>query len=171
MKKIILCLLFVALLSFSCSERQNKTKEEDYMSADFPSVEDKVEKSKEEWKEELSPEVFHIMREKGTERPFSGKYYKFDEEGVYVCAACGNALFKSDTKFNSGSGWPSFYAPYSKERIETKEDLSGGMERTEVLCARCGGHLGHVFEDGPDPTGLRYCINSMVLDFIPADSL
>ena len=125
----------------------------------------KIVKSEEEWKKELSPEVFHIMREKGTENPFTGKYYKNKEKGTYLCAACGNLLFSSETKFESGSGWPSFYAPLEKGSIETEPDESHGMVRTEVHCSRCGGHLGHMFNDGPPPTGLRYCINSASLDF------
>ena len=125
----------------------------------------KIVKSEEEWKKELSPEVFHIMREKGTENPFTGKYYKNKEKGTYLCAACGNLLFSSETKFESGSGWPSFYAPLEKGSIETGSDESHGMVRTEVHCSRCGGHLGHMFNDGPPPTGLRYCINSASLDF------
>jgi peptide-methionine (R)-S-oxide reductase len=129
----------------------------------------KIVKSEEEWKKELSPEVFHIMREKGTENPFTGKYYKNKEKGTYLCAACGNLLFSSETKFESGSGWPSFYAPLEKGTIETEPDVSHGMVRTEVHCSRCGGHLGHVFNDGPPPTGLRYCVNSGSLDFQKAD--
>ena len=126
---------------------------------------DKISKTEEEWKKELPADVCYIMREKGTERPFSGKYYKHKEKGTYVCAACGNELFSSDTKFESGTGWPSFYGAIEKGKIETKPDSTGGMIRTEVLCGRCGGHLGHVFDDGPPPTGKRFCINSKSLDF------
>lgn len=125
----------------------------------------KIIKTEEEWKKELPEDVCFIMREKGTERPFTGKYYKHKEKGTYVCAACGNELFSSDAKFESGTGWPSFFDAIEKGNIETKEDLTGGMVRTEVLCARCGGHLGHVFDDGPQPTGKRFCINSKALDF------
>ena len=125
----------------------------------------KIVKSEEEWKKELPADVCYIMREKGTERPFTGKYYKHKEKGTYVCVACGNELFSSDSKFESGTGWPSFYEAIEKGKIETKQDLTGGMVRTEVLCARCGGHLGHVFDDGPPPTGKRFCINSKALDF------
>ena len=118
-----------------------------------------------EWKQILSPEVYHISREKGTERPFTSHYETSKEIGTYYCAACGNALFKSDTKFDSGCGWPSFYEPISKGSIIYTPDNTHGMVRTEVQCGKCKGHLGHVFEDGPPPTGLRYCINGVVLDF------
>jgi peptide-methionine (R)-S-oxide reductase len=128
---------------------------------------EKIEKSDEAWRKELPPDVYHIMREKGTEQPFSGKYYHHLKRGTYICAACENELFSSDTKFESGSGWPSFYRPVSENAVESESDTSHGMTRTEVHCARCGGHLGHVFTDGPPPTGLRYCINSKSLHFTP----
>ncbi len=123
----------------------------------------RIEKSDAQWKKELPPDVYHIMREKGTEAPFSGKYYRHKEKGTYICAACGNELFDSRTKFDSGSGWPSFYEPISDTAIESESDPTHSMERTEIHCSRCGGHLGHVFTDGPAPTGLRYCINSKSL--------
>lgn len=126
---------------------------------------DKIQKSEDQWREELGPEQYHILREKGTERPFTGKLYYNKETGVYRCAACGNELFTSDTKYESGSGWPSFFQPIAPDRVETHEDSSHGMRRTEITCARCGSHLGHVFPDGPRPTGLRYCVNSASLDF------
>ncbi|HMB53661.1 MAG TPA: peptide-methionine (R)-S-oxide reductase MsrB [Thermoanaerobaculia bacterium] len=126
-----------------------------------------VTKSEQEWKQELSAEEFHILREQGTERAFSGDLWDHHEEGVYVCAACGQELFDSKTKFDSGTGWPSYYEPIAEEAVGTETDRSYGMRRTEVHCSRCGGHLGHIFPDGPQPTGLRYCINSASLDFEP----
>jgi peptide-methionine (R)-S-oxide reductase len=125
----------------------------------------KVNLSEDEWKKILPSEIYGIARQKGTERAWTSKYEKFSEIGTYYCAACGNALFRSDTKFESGCGWPSFYEPVSKGSIIYAPDHTYGMERTEVMCGRCKAHLGHVFEDGPPPTGLRYCINGVVLDF------
>src|SRR5688572_6766576 len=128
----------------------------------------KVEITEAEWKKILPEDVFYIARMKGTERPWTSKFEKFNEIGTYYCAACGNSLFKSDTKFESGCGWPSFYEPISKESIIYTPDNTHGMVRTEVQCGRCKAHLGHVFDDGPKPTGLRYCINGVVLDFAKA---
>jgi peptide-methionine (R)-S-oxide reductase len=126
-------------------------------------MKDKIEKSEDEWKKELTPEQYQVCRMKGTERPFTGEYYKTKDPGVYKCVACGNELFDSATKYESGSGWPSFYKPIGEENVETESDNSYGMQRTEVMCSKCGAHLGHVFPDGPRPTGLRYCINSVSL--------
>jgi peptide-methionine (R)-S-oxide reductase len=126
---------------------------------------EKVIKPESEWKEQLTPTQYQILREKGTERPFTGEYVHHKADGTYTCAACGQELFRSDTKFDSGSGWPSFYDAIDKNKVELRADHGHGMERMEVLCRRCGGHLGHVFPDGPKPTGQRYCINSASLDF------
>ena len=117
------------------------------------------------WKTCLTPEQYKILREKGTEMPFTGKYYEHKEKGVYLCAGCKNELFSSDTKFDSGTGWPSFFEPIKQDNIKENFDTSRGMIRKEIICAKCGGHLGHVFDDGPKPTGMRYCVNSLALEF------
>lgn len=136
------------------------TQQKDYV------VAEKVEKSDEEWRKQLTPLQFIVTREKGTERAFTGEYWNDHERGIYQCVCCGTDLFTSDTKFESGTGWPSFYQPIAKENIKEEIDRGFFMTRTEILCARCGAHLGHVFDDGPRPTGLRYCMNSASLKFV-----
>lgn len=127
---------------------------------------EKLNKTDKEWREQLTTEQYRILRQAGTERPFTGEYVDTEDDGIYTCAACGNPLFSSETKFHSGSGWPSFWDVLTEGNVEAHDDLSHGMRRTEIVCARCGGHLGHLFPDGPrDQTGLRYCINSAALDF------
>jgi peptide-methionine (R)-S-oxide reductase len=128
----------------------------------------KIAKSDAEWRQELTPEQYHVLREKGTERAFTGGYWDEHTPGTYRCAACGNELFRSDTKFDSGTGWPSFYQPIGEANVGTETDRAFFMTRTEVHCSACGGHLGHIFPDGPRPTGLRYCINSAALTLDPA---
>ena len=128
---------------------------------------EKIKKSDAEWQSQLADEQYHVTRQRGTERAFTGKYYKSKDPGIYTCVCCGQELFSSDTKFDSGTGWPSFYKPVSEGAVEEHSDVSHGMRRTEVLCSRCEAHLGHVFPDGPRPTGMRYCMNSASLKLEP----
>ncbi|HNP16871.1 MAG TPA: peptide-methionine (R)-S-oxide reductase MsrB [Fulvivirga sp.] len=143
----------------SCSKSQENNK------SIVKESKGKIVKTEEEWKKILTPEAYNVLREKGTETAFTGKYWDNHEQGTYYCAACHLKLFSSKTKFKSGTGWPSFYEPINEENIAINKDTTFGMVREEVVCARCGGHLGHVFDDGPEPTGLRYCLNSVSLSF------
>ena len=162
MKHLFILLVATSLIACNGTSQNtnNNSKQTQPMKTD-----EKVNKTNDEWKKVLSPESYNVLREKGTERPFSGKYYLHTEKGIYVCAACGAELFRSDTKFDAGCGWPSFSNVVDSSKVVYTKDRSAGMIRTEITCAHCGGHLGHVFDDGPPPTGLRYCINSVSIDF------
>jgi methionine-R-sulfoxide reductase len=163
MRKLTLLLTFAVAACYSCnSQTQTKTNK---MATNMDTTQT-INHSDEEWKKILTPDQFHILREKGTDRPFTGKYYLTTDKGVYICAACGNELFTSDMKFDSPCGWPSFDKEIKGGKITTRVDRSLGMVRTEILCAKCGGHLGHLFDDGPTETGQRYCVNSTSLNFV-----
>ncbi len=157
-KAILLLSVFLAFINLSCAQNSESKMEVD-------SNIEKIKKSNEEWKNILTPLQYEVLREEGTERAFTGEYWDTKKPGTYVCAACSLPVFSSETKFESGTGWPSFYEPINESNVGSKTDNSFGWNRVEVHCNRCGGHLGHVFEDGPKPTGLRYCINSVSLAF------
>ena len=165
--------VFFALFAFTnCTNGQQKGKQNKITNSQKTIIMDsteKIVKTEQEWKKLLTPEQFYVLRQKGTEYAFTGQFYKHKEKGVYVCAGCGNELFSSELKYDSGCGWPSFYDELKGGKIKTQTDTSHGMVRTEIMCAKCDGHLGHVFEDGPNPTGLRYCVNSLSLDFKKTD--
>ena len=158
MRKLVSFSIAAVISLTSCSQKNQSTT-----STMAPTV----DKTEEDWKKELSPEQFRILREKGTERAFTGEFWDHHDIGTYSCAACGQELFQSDSKFDSGCGWPSYFKPINELVISEDKDTTYGMVRTEVMCSKCGGHLGHVFPDGPPPTGLRYCINSGALIFKP----
>lgn len=163
LRLLLVAMTFIGVSALgSCAEAQNQNNKAAIAKKmnDFP-----IQKSEEDWKKELSPMQYQVLRQKGTERAFTGAYWDNHEKGVYKCAGCHTPLFSSETKFDSGTGWPSFYAALDKTKVREIRDVSHGMVRTEVVCGQCGGHLGHVFDDGPKPTGMRYCMNSVSLEF------
>jgi peptide-methionine (R)-S-oxide reductase len=162
---LLICLLGGTNMSDARGKKPAPAPSASSCSVDDPIKDAPATATEEQWRAKLSPEQFRILRQGGTERPFTGKFYEHHETGMYVCGACGNPLFKSDAKFESGSGWPSFFQALDPKAVKLVDDSSHGMTRVEVRCARCGSHLGHVFDDGPAPTGKRFCINSMSLDF------
>lgn len=170
---IISFMLLISINQFSSSETNdfkhylNLSDSPDSLSRKEITMSDKLVLNEDEWKKKLTPEQYRVLRQKGTERAFSGEYWNHFEEGTYCCAGCGAELFSSESKFDSHCGWPSYFIPLAEDRVYYVEDRSFGMIRTEVLCSRCDGHLGHVFDDGPKPTGLRYCINSVSIKFVP----
>lgn len=167
MSRLILMMTVMAFGILSCNSQENSEALNKLLKNDTKNMSEKVNKPKQDWKEVLTPMQFKVLREKGTERPYTGKYNQHFKKGTYYCAGCDTPLFESDTKFDAGCGWPSFYAPLRKNNVNIEIDRSYGMYRHEVLCSDCGGHLGHVFNDSPKPTGLRYCINSASLHFKP----
>ncbi|MFN8286322.1 MAG: peptide-methionine (R)-S-oxide reductase MsrB [Chitinophagales bacterium] len=164
MKLPILVLVALGSMLTSCGQ-SNSTATTKNQKQTMENDSNKLVKTEKEWQESLTPEQYYVLRQKGTESPFTGKYYLNKEKGVYVCAACGNELFTSDMKFDSHCGWPSFDREIAGGKIKTQVDSSHGMIRTEIMCAKCGSHLGHIFDDGPTETGMRYCVNSISLDF------
>lgn len=178
MRLQLIAILFISHFSFSCNQAQEPVRQSSQTTAVPEQLEPyfidmagdtiyRIFKTDPEWKEQLGQMQYFVLREAGTERAFTGHLLENKKKGVYTCAACGLPLFASDAKFDSGSGWPSYYQPIDPTHIIEREDNTNGWNRVELLCARCGGHLGHVFDDGPKPTGLRYCINSVSLDFVP----
>ena len=166
LKTILSFIIITIWVTFGSCTAQDRNLEVNILST-VDTINNMGDMTEEQWKAELTPIQFYVLREKGTERPYSGEYDELSEKGTYYCAGCNNALFESETKFNSGCGWPAFYAPLLESNINILIDRSHGMIRSEVQCTHCGGHLGHVFEDEPEPPGLRYCINSVSLEFVP----
>lgn len=179
MLRFFMIFLLTSIIVTHCQAQQQNPASEQHASVENPKPHNpyysrtdtaKLNLPDSVWKKVLKPKVYNIARQKGTEREYSGKYWDFEGKGTYYCAACGNKLFKSDAKYMSHCGWPSFFEPVGLNSVQFRPDYSYGMQRTEVLCGRCGAHLGHIFNDGPPPTGKRYCMNSLILDFVPDDS-